>query len=93
MLDSVGPGQTLLADRAYDSDALRQALAQRGPWANLKPTPGRVNVPAFSRRLHRFRSLVESCFNKIKHFRAIATRFGKLDANCLALVKLAAARI
>jgi transposase len=48
MLDSVGPGQTLLADRAYDSDALRQSFAQCGAWANVKPTPGRVNVPAFS---------------------------------------------
>ena len=42
---------------------------------------------------HRSRNLVESFFNKIKHFRAVATRFEKLDANCLALVKLAAARI
>jgi transposase len=45
MLDSVGPGQILLADRAYDSDALRQTLADRGAWANVKPMPGRVNVP------------------------------------------------
>ncbi len=30
MLDRLGPGQTLLADHAYDSDALRQTLAQRG---------------------------------------------------------------
>lgn len=48
MLDSVGPGQTLLADRGYDSDALRQTLADRGACANVKPMPGRVNVPIFS---------------------------------------------
>ncbi len=30
MLESVGPGQTLLADRGYDSDALRQTLADQG---------------------------------------------------------------
>jgi transposase len=39
------------------------------------------------------RNLVERFFNKLKHFRAIATRFEKHDANYLALVKLAAARI
>jgi transposase len=93
MLDTVGPGQTLLADRAYDSDALRQSLANRGASANVKPMPHRVNIPPFSPCLYRLRNLVERFFNKLKHFRAIATRFEKHDANYLALVKLAAARI
>jgi transposase len=93
MLDTVGPGQTLLADRAYDSDALRQSLANRGASANVKPMPHRVNIPPFSSYLYRFRNLVERFFDKLKHFRAIATRFEKHDANYLALVKLAAARI
>jgi len=93
MLDTVGPGQILLADRAYDSDAMRQSLAERGAWANVKPMPGRKRIPAFSPYLYRFRNLVERFFNKIKHYRAIATRFEKHDANYLALVKLAASRI
>jgi transposase len=92
-LDSVGPGQTLLADRAYDSDALREALAKRRAKANIKPMPNRVNIPRFSKKLYRKRNLVERFFNKLKHFRAIATRFEKHDANYLALVKLASARI
>ena len=93
MLGNIGEGQILLADRAYDSDALRQDLANRGAWANVKPTPRRVNIPAFSSFLYRFRNLVERFFNRLKHFRAVATRFEKHDANYLALVKLAAARI
>jgi transposase len=93
MLDSLAAGQILLADRAYDSDALRQTLDKRGAWANVKPMPRRVNVPSFSPYLYRFRNLVERFFNKLKHFRAIATRFEKHDANYLALVKLAATRI
>jgi transposase len=43
--------------------------------------------------LYRFRNLVEPFFNKLKHFRAIAMRFEKHDANYLALIKHAAARI
>jgi transposase len=93
MLDTVGKGQTLLADRAYDSDALRETLAERGAKANIKPMPNRVNIPKFNKRLYRKRNLVERFFNKLKHFRAIATRFEKHDANYLALVKLASARI
>jgi transposase len=93
MLDEIGPGQILLADRAYDSDGLRQQLAKRGAWANIKPMPNRVNIPAFSPFLYRYRNLVERFFNKIKHFRAVATRFEKHDANYLAIVKLAAAKV
>ena len=93
MLDGLGVGQILIADRAYDSDALRTALAERGAWANVKPMPRRVNIPAFSPFLYRYRNLLERFFNKIKHFRAVATRFEKHDANYLAIVKLVAARI
>jgi transposase len=93
MLDTLNEGQILLGDRAYDSDGLRKGAAERGAWANIKPMPGRINAPAFSAYLYRFRNLVERFFNKLKHFRAVATRFEKRDANDLALVKLAAARI
>ncbi len=59
MLGDLGPGQILLADRAYDSDAMRQTLADQGAWANVKPMPRRVNIPAFSAFLYRYRNLVE----------------------------------
>ncbi len=93
MLDTLSEGQILLGDCAYDSDALRRDTAERGAWANVKPMPRRVNIPAFSPFLYRFSNLVERFFNKLKHFRAIATRFEKHDANYLALIKFAAARI
>ena len=93
MLASLGPGQILMADRAYDSDALRQTMTAQGAWANIKPMPGRVKVPAFSPFLYRYRNLVERFFNKLKHFRAIATRYEKHAANYVALVKLASTRI
>ena len=40
MLDTVQAGTILLADRAYDSDALRQAMHERGAWTNIKPMRG-----------------------------------------------------
>ena len=93
MLNDLGDGQILLADAAYDSDALRAALAERGAWANIKPMPQRNPMPVFSTFVYRYRNLVERFFNKLKHFRAIATRYEKHDANYLALIKLAAIRI
>jgi transposase len=68
MLASLGPGQILMADRAYDSDALRHTMTTQGAWANIKPMPRRVNVPAFSPFLYRYRNLVERFFNRLKHF-------------------------
>ena len=53
MLDDLGQGQTLLADRAYDSDRLRERLATQGAWANVKPMPNssrrRASSPTRSR--------------------------------------------
>ena len=93
MLGEIGPDQILLADRAYDSDALRESLAGRGAWANIKPLTNRIDPPAFSTFLYRYRNLVKRFFNKLKHSRAIATRYEKHAENYLALVKLAATRI
>jgi transposase len=93
MLGSIQAGQVLLADRAYDSDQLRTRLAQRGAWANVKPMPRRKNIPAFSPFLYRYRNLVERFFNKLKHFRAVATRYDKRADNYLAGVKLASVRL
>jgi transposase len=92
-LATLGDGDVLLADRAYDSDALRADMATRGAWANVRPMPNCKQRFAFSPFLYRYRNLVERFFNKLKHFRAIATRFEKHADNYLALAKLAASKI
>ena len=73
-----------------DGDIL---LAERGAWACVKPMPNRKNIPPFSPFLYRYRNLVERFFNKLKDFRAIATRHDKRDDNFLASVQLASIRI
>lgn len=93
MLQGLGAGQILIADRAYDSDLLRQNMTAQGVFANIKPLARRLDKPAFSPFLYRSRNRVERFFNKLKHFRAVATRYEKHAANYLALVKLAATRI
>ena len=93
MIESVQDGNILLADRGYDSDRLRDELKSRGAWGNIRPMPNRVNIPAFSGWLYRQRNAVERFFNKLKHFRAVATRYDKRDDNYLASVKLAPIRI
>jgi transposase len=89
----IGAGQTLLADRAYDSDGLRDSLAARGAMANIRLMPTRKRLPAFDPILYRQRNRVERFFSKLKHFRAVATRYDKRDDNFLASVQLASLRI
>jgi transposase len=87
------PGATLLADKAYDSNAIRQQAQDQDVWPNIPPKSNRKGSLAFSPFLYRYRNLVERFFNKLKRFRGIATRYDKNPDNFLAAVKLASARI
>lgn len=93
LIDGLGEGDILLADKGYDSDAIRAKAKQRKAWANIPPKANRKGTFAFSAWLYRQRNLVERFFNRIKHFRGIATRYDKHPENYLAAVKLVAARI
>ncbi|MEN3951233.1 IS5 family transposase [Iodidimonas sp. SYSU 1G8] len=93
MFETVKAGHILLADRAYDGDALRAAMAERGAWANIRAMPNRVKTFPYSAWVYRQRNAVERFFNKLKHFRAVATRYDKRDDNFLASVQLASIRI
>jgi transposase len=68
-------------------------VSANGAWANIKSMPNRKKVPAFSSYLYRYRNLVRRFFNKIKHYRAVATRYDKRPENFLAGVKLVSFRI
>ena len=93
LLMDLEPGTTLLADRAYDSDAIREQAQEQGVWANIPPKRNRKRTFAFSGWVYRQRNLAERFFNKLKQFRGIATRYDKDPDNFLAAIKLASARI
>lgn len=54
-------------------------------------SPAETQTPVTSNLISS--TILERFFNKIKHYRGVATRFEKHDANFLAAVKLAALRI
>lgn len=90
LLENTGP-QACIADKAYDADAFIDALAARDITAVIPPKANRKTQRPCDFALYRERNLVERFFNKLKHFRAIATRYDKLDRNFLAAIQLAAA--
>lgn len=93
LTDELGEGDILLADKSYDSNAIRAKAAERKAWANIPPKTNRKRSFVFSPWVYRQRNLVERLFNRIKQFRGIATRYDKRPENYLAAVKLVAARI
>jgi transposase len=92
LIDGVDP-QALLGDKAYDADALLDTLNRRGITPVIPPKTNRKAARACDFALYCERNLVERFFNKLKHFRAIATRYDKLARNFLAGVQLASASI
>lgn len=93
LIDDLDEGDILLADKGYDSNAIRAKAAERKAWANIPPKANRKGTFTFSGWVYRQRNLVERFFNRIKQFRGIATRYDKDPANYLAAVKLIATRI
>lgn len=93
MLAALQPNTILLADRAYDNDAIRRLAKHKGAWANIPPKRNRTGSFSFSAWVYKQRNLVERFFNKLKHFRGIATRYDRDPLNFLAAIKLASVRI
>ena len=93
LLSALLPQTMLLADRGPDADWIRALVSEQGAWANIPPKRNRKEAICFSPYLYRARNLVERFFNKLKHFRAVATRYDKRDDNFLASVQLASIRI
>ncbi len=93
LLTALSEGDVLLADKAYDADWLRRQIEQQGAAPNIPDKANRKEKHCFSKTLYKERNLVERFFNKIKHFRRVATRFEKYAENYLAMIKLASIRI
>ena len=83
----------LIADKAYDSTDLRQEIAAAGMHAVIPSTRSRKLQIPHDAILYKTRNRIERCFNKLKHFRRIATRYDRRALNFLAFIHLASAML
>ena len=94
LLDSLQPGQYVLADKAYNADWIRIMIWEQGA---IDVIPSRTNrrLPAeFDAAIYRQRNKIERFFARLKaSFRRLATRYEKTSDNFLAMIKLASVRI
>jgi transposase len=93
LLSNLPANAAVLVDRAYDADTIPDLITSRKAFAYIPPMPQRRPCPSFSKHLCRMRNQVERFLNKIKHFRAVATRYEIDPRNNPAGIKLASARI
>jgi transposase len=89
----LGPFRRLVADRGYDSNAIRALIAECGAEAVIPPSSTRVRQIPYDRTVCRQRNLVERLWCRLKDWRRITTRYDKLARNYLSGVFLAATLI
>jgi transposase len=92
LIETVDP-DALIGDKAFDADPFIDTLIKRGITPVIPPKANRKTKRTCDFALYYERNLVERFFNKLKHFRAIATRYDKLARNFLAGAHLACAII
>ena len=92
LIDEADP-EALIGDKAFDADPFIDTLTERGITPVIPPKANRKTPRACDFALYCERNLIERFFNKLKHFRAIATRYDKLARNFLAGIQLACALI
>ena len=83
----------LLADKAFDSNAILADLDKRGAKVVVSQHPRRANPRPIDAEMYKWRHLIENFFCKIKEFKRIAMRSEKTDRNFTAMIHLAAAVI
>jgi transposase len=83
----------VIADKAYDSNALRDLIAEAGAQAVIPSKTSRNLVIPHDAVAYALRNRIERFFNKLKHFRHIATRYDRRAIHFLACLHLASAMI
>ena len=78
----------VIADKGYDSDAFVQAINRTGAEAVIPPRSNRKKMRSYDEELYKDRNLVERLFQKLKHYRRIATRYERLARNYFSMLAL-----
>ena len=90
MLDALPKARHLIADRGYDSDGYRAALAAGGITPCIPPRRNRKVRRVYDVERYRRRHTVENMFAKLKDWRRIATRYDRCADLFMNAITLAA---
>ena len=88
----LGKDETVIGDRACDTDAVLDLIETAGATAVIPSKSNRKSPRSLDRETYRIRNLVERFFGRTKEFRRVATRHDKTARNFLSAVRLAISR-
>lgn len=80
----------VLADKGYDGESVLNFAASLGATPVIPPKSNRKNPRNYDKIIYKERNQVERLFQKLKHFRRIATRYDKTASAFLGFIHLAA---
>ena len=83
----------VIADKAFDADALIATIQHSGAAAVIPPKSNRRDPHDFDRHQYKHRNLIERFFCRIKQFRRVATRYDKLASRFSAFIAITASFI
>lgn len=81
----------VIADKGYDSEQVMGFIQEQEAVAVIPPKSNRKTPREYDRELYKQRNLIERTFNKLKHWRRIATRYDRKSVYFLASLHLASA--
>jgi len=87
------PADTLIADKGYDSDEFREALAAKNIKACIPSKRNRTIQIAFDKQLYKARHRIENMFGRIKDWRRISTRYDRCAHTFFSAICIAASCI
>ena len=80
----------MIADKGYDSEEVRNVVRAKSSTPVIpRKSNSKIGNDDIDWNLYKYRHLVENVFARLKHFRAVATRYDKLKRNYASMVALA----
>ena len=80
-----------LADKGYDSDAIREFATEKGITPQIPPKKNRKEERLYDKHLYKERHKIECLFGFLKHYRKLFARFDRLKRNVTAFLHFVAA--
>ena len=91
LLAAAAGAGNVLADKAYDTDAIVAAVEAMGAQVVIPSKKNRTVARVIDRNLYRDRNKVERFFSRLKRFRRLATRYDKTASSFLGMLHFVSA--
>jgi len=89
-IEKLPPSNYKIADKGYDSEEVRECIRKNSSIPIIpRKSNSKIGNADMDWCLYKYRHLVENVFARLKHFRAIATRYDKLKRNYESMVAMA----